>query len=213
MKQKICTEEDCSYKHYAKGLCQQHYAQRYHQENQEEDNERNRHYYEANKEEILARQDSVRKKEYNKVYYRENKEKLAERQRQWRLNNRDKVLAAKAKYRKNNGEKLSWLQKERYKRQRQRDNQTIYSAFIIYGCECQSCKQKDIVVLQWHHRNGNRKTHKESNIDVSKRVVKENKKVDDIMLLCANCHTHQDLADGTSKKASRLQEIAELWGS
>jgi hypothetical protein len=82
----------------------------------------------------------------------------------------------------------------------------------MYDGKCEVCGNDDIVVLQWHHRGGDRKTHNESNVDVSKRVVAAGKRLEDVMLLCASCHIHQDLIDGTTNKASRMQEIAELWG-
>lgn len=209
---RICDIKGCTNKHYAKGLCQQHYSQQYHQENRERQNKRSKDYYKTNKKEILARQDSEKKREYQKVYYWKNREKLLAQSREWSRNNKDKVLAQKARYRKGREEELSQRQKQRYQKQKQQNNLVLYKAFCIYDSCCQLCDEKNIIVFQWHHRDGNRKGHNESNISVAKRVVKANRRLEDVMLLCANCHTLQDLADKTSIRSSRLVEVAKLFG-
>lgn len=151
---------------------------------------------------------------YMRKYNQRNKSKLSAQRKVWREANRERVLQYKKNYRTKNQTVLAEKQTSRYYSvQRPRDNQAILEALKIYEGKCEVCGWDDVVILQWHHRGGDRKTHNESNVDVSKRVVEAGRQLEDVMLLCSNCHIYQDLEDGTSNKSSRMMEIAELWGS
>lgn len=88
----------------------------------------------------------------------------------------------------------------------------IYKALSIYGFKCQECGEEDIVLLQWHHRNGRENYKLDDYRKIIIRVIKAGKKLDDVMLLCPNCHFYQDIIDGTSKRGFRIMDIAEEYG-
>jgi hypothetical protein len=69
-------------------------------------------------------------------------------------------------------------------------------ALEIYNCKCQVCSNADIVVMQWHHRR--HLVPREQARAAILRILKVNKQLDDIMLLCINCHKKQDLIDKTN---------------
>ena len=50
--------------------------------------------------------------------------------------------------------------------------------------------------LQWHHRKSE-KPKFETGWAISRKVVKAGKKLNDIELLCANCHIYANIRDGT----------------
>jgi hypothetical protein len=76
----------------------------------------------------------------------------------------------------------------------------LAKALVIYSSKCQDCNNEDYRVLQFHHVNGNKQ--KENKISVLRRIVNANIIIEDIRLLCANCHIIADLNDGTSQRGS-----------
>jgi hypothetical protein len=96
---KICNISDCLNKHHAKGMCNNHYARLYYEQNKEKvitnvkqnrlknlDNikQTKSEYYQKNKEKIKNK--SIK-------YYQENKEDALRRQKLWSKNNKDKRRA------------------------------------------------------------------------------------------------------------------------
>lgn len=77
-------------------------------------------------------------------------------------------------------------------------------AFEIYNNQCQLCGNRDLQVLQWHHKSG-RDNKDERGIKVAKKIVEARERISNIMLLCANCHIKQDQLDGTSNRHSVAQ--------
>lgn len=68
--------------------------------------------------------------------------------------------------------------------------------FDIYNNKCNNCGETRKILLQFHHTKG--KKNKETLTVLSRRIAKANKKVDDIELLCANCHILANIRDGTA---------------
>lgn len=76
----------------------------------------------------------------------------------------------------------------------------------IYDNKCCMCGSNDIASFQFHHTNGvggaeNRKLHNRSR-QVVKRILDKGSKLEDIKILCANCHIKADLLDGTNRIGS-----------
>lgn len=89
----------------------------------------------------------------------------------------------------------------RQRKQREALNRRKMKAKNIYGNKCQSCSYSDTDVLQWHHRNGNQG---ERNEQVVGKICREGTRLDNIVLLCANCHIKQDLIDRTNSRGCLL---------
>lgn len=83
---------------------------------------------------------------------------------------------------------------------------TLLNALNIYGCRCQHCGNDDITVLQWHHCGG-RKGKSDQRAKLLLRIVKVGRIIEDVMLLCANCHIHQDIKEETSIRGNILSVI------
>jgi hypothetical protein len=71
-------------------------------------------------------------------------------------------------------------------------------SLIIYGKKYQVCGESDIRLLQWHHKNGKPKNERNAH-DVERRIVREEKILDDVELLCANHHILANIRDKTSR--------------
>ena len=84
----------------------------------EEKRERNKRYYQANRDKILAQAATYREAnkekiaEYKKQHYEKNKVSILEKKRLWREENKDKVNSSKKKYYEENKEKILEHQKE-----------------------------------------------------------------------------------------------------
>jgi hypothetical protein len=78
-----------------------------------------------------------------------------------------------------------------------RHDKHLYYALSIYGSRCQKCGCSDIVVLQWHHKIKYFTGKKEYFNHLLARILFANKPLDDVTLLCANCHIKQNLIDKT----------------
>jgi len=76
----------------------------------------------------------------------------------------------------------------------------------FYGLECQICGYSDARCLQFHHINGDGHSVSRRN-EVVAKILKAREPLDDVMLLCANCHIIQDLKDGTSKRGSAIHRV------
>ena len=80
-------------------------------------------------------------------------------------------------------------------------------AFTIYGGCCQNCGNDDLLVFEWHHRIKEVKRVNAAKIEAL--IVANNGKLENVMLLCANCHIRQNLIDGTSKQGIRLLNVSQ----
>ena len=108
--------------------------------------------------------------------------------RTYRLNNRDRLNKEKReKYRDKNSGYYKTVSKYRYGR--------VIRALEIYDSKCRECDNDDIVVLEFHHKYGNKQ--KEPYRKLLNRILKANDKLDDIQCLCANCHIHANIKDNT----------------
>ena len=70
-------------------------------------------------------------------------------------------------------------------------------ALFIYGGRCRKCKTSKLKLLQFHHKKGGMKEHYYA---VIRRVLNAGEVLDDVSLLCANCHIEQNYDDGTVGK-------------
>lgn len=85
----------------------------------------------------------------------------------------------------------------------------IRKSLKIYGKRCQICGNSDTLVLQWHHRQ-----RRGENMDSTcRRVAKYGDLLEDVMLLCSNCHIRQDIIDGTGRRLNRLARINDKFFS
>lgn len=81
------------------------------------------------------------------------------------------------------------------------------NALQLYSCKCQQCQNPDLLVLQWHHRVSFKP--RENDKALFTRIKKYNSILEDVLLLCANCHTKQDLIDRTTTGGSVFAEAAQ----
>ncbi len=125
--------------------------------------------------------DREKQLQYFRDRYQKNKEKMKEQAKIMYYKNRDHNLKRMSEYQKN-------LRKH---------------ALHIYDWKCQECGIDCIIVLQWHHIDGNNEFTRKTLTD----IIKANKKLDNVQLLCANCHILADLRDGTSNRNLGLLEI------
>ena len=151
-----------------------------------------------------------------KYYSKEKtKEKIRIRNKKWERNNPDKKKEFSRRYREKNRETLR--QKGREYARSHREEQKRYTKYYktllikealkIYDLQCQNCDYTDISVLQWHHRFSQKR--RETTLSVVLRINKINKKLEDVMLLCSNCHIKYDLIDNTSNRGSLMLQIAK----
>ena len=77
-------------------------------------------------------------------------------------------------------------------------------ALYIYNMKCGNCGMNNILLLSFHNSKGT-----ESNEKITNMILKEGK-MDNIELLCANCHILADIRDGTDKKLRIRKKIIEL---
>jgi hypothetical protein len=197
---KVCSEENCSHIVYLKGMCKKCYGhsqyiknkekiliqqkQRYHDKKDDPEFRTKRAEYQKE----YKKQDKVKQKA--KLYKRKRREdpefKLREKEiaRRYRIRNREKLIA----------------------RDKEKRSLFLQQALDIYGSKCKQCNNKDIIVLEFHHIDGSGK--EDNRKQLLKRIVDSGHKLDNIMLLCANCHIHQDLIDGTGRRGRVSSRIA-----
>jgi len=96
----------------------------------------------------------------------------------------------------------------RNNRGRKHYKKIMTDALRIYNFKCQNCGNGDIVVLQFHHIKGQDKLYTRGQTTF-RYIIKKNRMVSEIELLCANCHVHADIRDGTSAKFEVRKEIQE----
>lgn len=85
----------------------------------------------------------------------------------------------------------------------------FYKATKIYGFKCQNCGNKDFRLFEFHHVNGQETKINEDYSSITRRIIKANKKLTDLQLLCANCHKLANLRDGTwsNNKNKIIEEL------
>jgi hypothetical protein len=135
--------------------------------------ERDRLYYQNNKERVIARQLEYTKrnesavKEYQAKYRKENKKSLLDYFKIDHIKNRDKKLARK---------KEIWLDKK-------------HKFFEMYGTSCECCGETTYEFLTLDHKLGQRKGTggREGTYNAYVRAIKEYKP-DEFRTLCMNCN-------------------------
>ena len=76
----------------------------------------------------------------------------------------------------------------------------LYEAYRIYGFKCQRCEFDNPIILEFHHINGIENSSDCSTQDVLLRIIKENKIIDDVELLCPNHHKLSHISKNHFKK-------------
>jgi hypothetical protein len=110
----------------------------------------------------------------------------------------------KGRHRATPGYQKKWYEEnsERVcKENAQRYRKMLRLARNVYGSHCQSCGNDKQVVLQWHHRNG--RENAVGNDVLLRQIIKTGKPLDDVMLLCANCHIEYNILDGTKARKNQ----------
>ena len=106
---KICSIEGCNKKHYAKGLCKNHYESHKAKENPEKTRARK---------DKWAKEHPERSAETKKRWAQQNPDKVRESNKRWKQNNREKVRKTARNYRCNHPDKFSHAQKNWKERNR-----------------------------------------------------------------------------------------------
>ena len=89
--------------------------------------------------------------------------------------NKEKLLATKRKYKKIHKIELNqWQSIYRFKLKEE--------AMNVYDSKCQECGWNDILVLQWHHNNGQKKREETKTIQL--RIRKNQIRENTLELLC-----------------------------
>lgn len=100
------------------------------------------------------------------------------------------------------------LDKKEINRARVIDNteRKIMEALRMYDYTCSMCGENNLLLLQWHHRKGRHR--KNENMDAACRMIaRAGTRLDDIVLLCSNCHILADVQDKTGKRSTRMARI------
>lgn len=124
-----------------------------------------------------------------RLYYRRNKEKFIERANIWRKNNPDKVKESARKLRLKNIYKLR-------EDARIKISNRMVEIFSYFGNKCSRCGFQEIAAFQIHHRFGK---------DGKRDWVRKSYDLNNIELLCANCHCiihYKDKKYGSSSEVS-----------
>ncbi len=120
-----------------------------------------------------------------KEYYKANPDKSKQLKKQHYENNREQCLANAAENYKVNGEKI----RERINRRRMVHQTRIDGYKVNTGCK--HCGERDLVVLDFHHRD---KSTKEFDVGNKRSASWETiqSEIDKCDVLCANCHAIEE---------------------
>lgn len=142
----------------------------------------------------------------NKDYYKKNKKKQQEAVKRWRKDNPDKVKAHDKKWRESDKGKERRKLNRIYYRARNH-----FEALKIYDFKCQDCRCNDIIILEFHHINGAPLINgrREKADTMHNKIRKIGKKLDDVQLLCKNCHEYADIRDNR-RGIQRLMILLQL---
>ena len=202
MKAKECKTPNCNKPYYAKGLCKNCYAHLRYLKNKEEILIKQKQYYLDNKDNFEFK---IKRANYQKEYKSreevKQKGKLYKREKRKSQEYRLQERKTAKRYRVQNREKI------KSRDQKNRDL-LLKQALSVYDYKCELCNNDDIVVLEFHHRDGSGK--QDNYKQMLKRIISNKNKLDNIMLLCANCHIHQDLIDGTGQRGKVSNRIINL---
>ena len=90
----------------------------------------------------------------------------------------------------------------------------LAKGMMIYGWVCSECDEEWIFTLEFHvnrdvgsHMGYGRA---ENSIEIARRVAKAGKILDDVELLCGNCHKLADIRDRTGKRGMMMYEAGKL---
>jgi hypothetical protein len=128
---------------------------------------------------------------YRKTNIEKNRDKLILKSREYYEKNKDKINSNRKLFELNNKDKLKLKRNIIY-------IEKVKKALNIYGNKCDSCTCRDLEILEWHHINPN--MYKDKGIILLRKIINKNSKLDNILLLCANCHIHNNIKDHTSNQ-------------
>lgn len=132
----------------------------------------------------------------DKIYYQKNREEILRKAKERYQENPQKVYEKTKKYRKENPEKWAEIKAGCKKKSYARKMKAVRD--YKESCACARCGETDPIVLEFHHREPEKKKHgimqmisSDYSLD---RIMEETKKCD---VVCANCHKrlHHELKD------------------
>ncbi len=88
------------------------------------------------------------------------------------------------------------------KLRRESDRKRNLKAMSVYGNKCGACDNNNLILLQWHHRNGN--VPRERTRAVIRQVIEQGR-LDRYELLCSNCHILADIRDDTNIRGKKYE--------
>lgn len=202
VKDKICKYENCDKNARSMGFCADHYAKE----------KSLGHLYTSTCSihgctNIISRPGKqLCEKHYREEYERLNETRLIEKRKKYYAENRDAVLEYSRKYKEENKEKCrlkakKWVQNNHEKIANKFHSDYIYNlkrAIEIYGNICNRCGSTDIVTFEWHHIK--RTSKFENTSTIIRKIAQNNCKLDNIILICSNCHMYENLKSGTGKQ-------------
>lgn len=155
--------------------------------------------------------DKDKKAEYNKEWNKRNRERINARRKELYQRNKDRINLHKKEYRKMNKERKRLSDKKYYEKnkielnRKQREyHQKRQNYFLsVYKKDkcCSLCGYNEhYEILQFHHKNKQKKLFEITLFKIAKRSLKEIKtEIDKCILICPNCHFLLHLREKESK--------------
>jgi hypothetical protein len=144
--------------------------------------EKNKRYYQRNKEKVLAQ-----KKEYRA----KNKERDLKRKKEYYQDNKERLCAYQEGYRKTDDYKIK--HRVHCKNFKIRNRQAVLDH---YGRVCACCGEKNEMFLVIDHVNGGGNQHRKEVGNVNAWLIKNNFPAG-FQVLCMNCNLGRELNNGT----------------